>query len=70
MNGDAVQRSFQESELRCTAQRYAAMAFFMENNSHPTAAELRRRNLSRAPLPASIRPTISLLGSTLSANVP
>src|SRR2546430_12510017 len=28
------------SGLRCTPQRYALMAFLMEHNSHPTAAEI------------------------------
>ena len=35
-----MKRSFQESGLRCTPQRYAVMAFLMERNSHPTAAEI------------------------------
>ena len=40
MDAAAIQRSFQASRLRCTPQRYAVMAFLMEHNSHPTAAEI------------------------------
>ncbi len=40
MNGAAIKRSFEDSGLRCTPQRYAVMAFLMERNSHPTAAEI------------------------------
>jgi Fur family peroxide stress response transcriptional regulator len=34
-----IKRSLEEKGLRCTPQRYAVMAFLMEQNSHPTAAE-------------------------------
>jgi Fe2+ or Zn2+ uptake regulation protein len=37
---EAIRRSFQNSGLRCTPQRYAVMAFLMERNRHPTAAEI------------------------------
>ncbi|HEV3483219.1 MAG TPA: Fur family transcriptional regulator [Candidatus Acidoferrales bacterium] len=40
MNAETIKRSFEESGLRCTPQRYAVMAFLMEHNSHPTAAEI------------------------------
>jgi Fur family peroxide stress response transcriptional regulator len=40
MDAKAIKRSFDGSGLRCTAQRYAVMAFLMEQNSHPTAAEI------------------------------
>jgi Fur family peroxide stress response transcriptional regulator len=40
MDSNAIQSSLEESGLRCTAQRYAVMAFLMEHNSHPTAAEI------------------------------
>jgi len=40
MDAEAIKRSFEESGLRCTPQRYAVMAFLMEHNSHPTAAEI------------------------------
>ena len=40
MNAAVIQRSFEHSGLRCTAQRYAVMAFLMECNEHPTAAEI------------------------------
>ena len=40
MDTEAIKRSLQESGLRCTPQRYAVMAFLMEQNSHPTAAEI------------------------------
>jgi Fe2+ or Zn2+ uptake regulation protein len=37
---DAIQRSLESSGLRCTPQRYAVMAFLMEQNRHPTAVEI------------------------------
>src|ERR1700689_4681500 len=40
MHAEAIKRSLGESELRCTPQRYAVMAFLMEHNKHPTAAEI------------------------------
>ncbi len=40
MDANAIKRSFDGSGLRCTSQRYAVMAFLMEHNSHPTAAEI------------------------------
>ena len=40
MDAEAIKRSLEESGLRCTPQRYAVMAFLMEQNSHPTAAEI------------------------------
>ena len=40
MDAKAIKRSFDGSGLRCTSQRYALMAFLMEHNSHPTAAEI------------------------------
>jgi Fur family transcriptional regulator, peroxide stress response regulator len=40
MDTQAIRRSFEDSGLRCTPQRYAVMAFLMEQNSHPTAAEI------------------------------
>ena len=40
MEAKAVKRSLEASGLRCTAQRYAVMAFLMEQQSHPTAAEI------------------------------
>jgi Fur family transcriptional regulator, peroxide stress response regulator len=40
MDAKAIKRSFDGSGLRCTPQRYAVMAFLMEQNSHPTAAEI------------------------------
>ena len=39
MDVDAIKHSLEEKGLRCTPQRYAVMAFLMEHNSHPTAAE-------------------------------
>jgi Fe2+ or Zn2+ uptake regulation protein len=35
-----IKRSLEHSGLRCTPQRYAVMAFLMEHNRHPTAAEI------------------------------
>jgi Fur family peroxide stress response transcriptional regulator len=40
MDVTAIKRSFDGSGLRCTPQRYAVMAFLMEQNRHPTAAEI------------------------------
>jgi Fur family transcriptional regulator, peroxide stress response regulator len=37
---DAIKRSLEDGGLRCTPQRYAVMAFLMECNRHPTAAEI------------------------------
>jgi len=40
MDRSAIKRSLESSGLRCTPQRYAVMAFLMEQTSHPTAAEI------------------------------
>ena len=40
MVAEAIKRSLEGSGLRCTPQRYAVMAFLMEHNNHPTAAEI------------------------------
>jgi Fur family transcriptional regulator, peroxide stress response regulator len=40
MGAEAIKRSLERSGLRCTPQRYAVMAFLMEPNRHPTAAEI------------------------------
>ena len=40
MNAEAIKRTLEGGGLRCTPQRYAVMAFLMEHNSHPTAAEI------------------------------
>jgi len=40
MDAEAIKRSLEGSGLRCTPQRYAVMAFLMEDTSHPTAAEI------------------------------
>ena len=40
MDAEALKRSLEGSGLRCTPQRYAVMAFLMEQNRHPTAAEI------------------------------
>src|SRR5258708_17432334 len=40
MDAEAIKRSLEGSGLRCTPQRYAVMAFFMEHARHPTAAEI------------------------------
>ena len=39
MDAEAIKRSLEGRGLRCTPQRYAVMAFLMDQNSHPTAAE-------------------------------
>src|ERR1700733_15217887 len=40
MGAEAIKKSLEGTGLRCTAQRYSVMAFLMEHNSHPTAAEI------------------------------
>ncbi len=40
MDAEGIQRSLEGSGLRCTPQRYAVMAFLMQQNRHPTAAEI------------------------------
>jgi len=40
MDAESIKRALEGSGLRCTPQRYAVMAFLMEQNSHPTAAEI------------------------------
>ena len=40
MDAEAVKRSLEASGLRCTPQRFAVMAFLMEQTRHPTAAEI------------------------------
>ncbi len=40
MDAKVIKKSLEGSGLRCTPQRYAVMAFLMENTSHPTAAEI------------------------------
>ena len=40
MDADAIKHSIEGRGLRCTAQRYAVMAFLMEHKGHPTAAEI------------------------------
>jgi Fur family transcriptional regulator, peroxide stress response regulator len=40
MDAKTIKRSLEDSGLRCTAQRYAVMAFLMEHKGHPTAAEI------------------------------
>jgi len=40
MDAEAIRRSLEGSGLRCTAQRYAVMAFLMDHKGHPTAAEI------------------------------
>ena len=40
MNAAAIKRSFEDSGLRCTPQRYAVITFLTECNRHPTAAEI------------------------------
>ena len=40
MDAQAIKQSLEGCGLRCTPQRYAVMAFLMEQNRHPTAAEI------------------------------
>jgi Fur family peroxide stress response transcriptional regulator len=40
MNAGAIKESLKASGLRCTAQRYAVIAFLIDHAGHPTAAEI------------------------------
>jgi Fe2+ or Zn2+ uptake regulation protein len=40
MNAEVIKRSLDGCGLQRTAQRYAVMAFLMEHEGHPTAAEV------------------------------
>ena len=40
MDVGSIKRSLEGSGLRCTSQRYAVMAFLLEQNRHPTATEV------------------------------
>jgi len=40
MDVEAIRQSLEDRGLRCTPQRYAVMAFLMEQSRHPTAAEI------------------------------
>ena len=40
MDANAIKESLEAGGLRCTAQRYAVMAFLMDHTGHPTAAEI------------------------------
>lgn len=40
VNAQTIRRSLESGGLRCTAQRYAVMAFLLECKGHPTAAEI------------------------------
>ena len=40
MDAVAIKRCLEGSGLRCTPQRHAVMAFLLEHNRHPTAAEI------------------------------
>jgi Fur family peroxide stress response transcriptional regulator len=40
MDAEVVKRSLETSGLRCTPQRYAVMAFLLQQKRHPTAAEI------------------------------
>ena len=40
MDAQAIKETLEANGLRCTPQRYAVMAFLMENPSHPTATEI------------------------------
>jgi len=40
MDAETIKRSLEGGGLRCTPQRYAVMAFLMECDRHPTAAEI------------------------------
>ena len=40
MDAEEIKKCLEGSGLRCTPQRFAVMAFLMEHNRHPTAAEI------------------------------
>ncbi len=40
IDAEAIKRSLESTGLRSTPQRYAVMAFLMEHQAHPTAAEI------------------------------
>ncbi len=40
MDAESIKRCLEDSGLRCTPQRYAVMAFLLEQNKHPTAVEI------------------------------
>jgi Fur family transcriptional regulator, peroxide stress response regulator len=40
MDAEAIKQCLDTSGLRCTPQRYAVMAFLMEQKRHPTAVEI------------------------------
>jgi len=40
IDADAIRRSLANGRLRCTPQRYAVMAFLMQQAGHPTAVEI------------------------------
>ena len=40
MEAEVIRHTLEAHGLRCTPQRYAVMAFLMEENRHPTAAEI------------------------------
>jgi Fur family transcriptional regulator, peroxide stress response regulator len=40
MDAEAIKESLEGCGLRCTPQRYAVMAFLVEQTGHPTAAEI------------------------------
>ena len=40
MDTEAIKKSLEGCGLRCTPQRYAVMAFLLEQTGHPTAAEI------------------------------
>ncbi len=40
MDAEAIKQQLDSGGLRCTPQRFAVMAFLLEHNRHPTAAEI------------------------------
>ncbi|HEY6347685.1 MAG TPA: transcriptional repressor [Bryobacteraceae bacterium] len=60
LDAEAIKRSFAGSGLRSTPQRYAVMAFLMEQAGHPTAAEIFKavNRLDPRSIPLSSRATI------------
>jgi Fur family peroxide stress response transcriptional regulator len=68
MHAEAIKKSLESSGLRCTPQRYAVMAFLMEQNNHPTAAEI-FRGVNRADLRSSRATTYNNLRDLVRAGL-
>ncbi len=68
MDAEAIRRSLESSGLRCTPQRYALLTFLMEQNRHPTAAEI-FENVNRVDPRSSRATTYNNLRSLVQAGL-